>query len=255
VPHGLANDRWGTPGRFSVGRARRSPGLAAAGAEHGVDPRSGDIVTIDVDPLDPPAAYPAPPFEAVVPLGRSWSYSVADTKAPTGDQLIQVVADIVAAGGNTLLVLGPDEDGAPPTERLSALLSLGAWLRVNAQAVYGTRAWRQTRATTVEGIELRYTCTDDALYVITRGHPRRLTLTIPKIDMKQLPGYAAARASGARLVVRLLGYGPVEWEWNGPSLRLTIPGGAEPASAFAFRIGFGIAEATTYTFDWFTDLI
>lgn len=254
VPEGVVNDRWGTPGRLGNGAADRSPERADR-AEHGIDSRTGDYATVAVDPFDPPSSYPAPPFEAVVPLGRCWSLG-EDDDVPSGEQLIERVVDATSAGGNVLLVLSPDADGAPPATQLRSLLDLGAWLRSNGAAVYGTGAWHERGTTTAEGVRLRYTANAEALHIITCGHPRRLTLTIPSLDIKRIPGYAAARKAGNTLSVKLLGYGPVDSQWHGSSFELSVPGGAEPSNAFTFELRFGgPAASPNPTFDWFTDLI
>jgi alpha-L-fucosidase len=47
--------------------------------------------------------------------------------------------DIASKGGNYLLNVGPTAEGIIPQPSQDALREVGAWLKVNGEAVYGTR--------------------------------------------------------------------------------------------------------------------
>ena len=47
--------------------------------------------------------------------------------------------DIVAKGGNFLLNVGPGPDGEIDPEALDRLREIGEWMKVNSEAIYGTR--------------------------------------------------------------------------------------------------------------------
>ena len=51
-----------------------------------------------------------------------------------------MLVEIVAKGGNFLLNIGPDADGAFPDITLERLRDIGDWMAVNGEAIYGTRA-------------------------------------------------------------------------------------------------------------------
>ena len=54
-------------------------------------------------------------------------------------RLIQLLVEIVAKGGNFLLNVGPQPDGQLPAEALARMREIGAWMKVNGEAIYATR--------------------------------------------------------------------------------------------------------------------
>jgi alpha-L-fucosidase len=82
-----------------------------------------------------------------------------------------MLVDIVARGGNLLLNVGPSADGQIPLAQAVRLLGLGWWLRVNGDAVYGTRPWSTQAGVTADGRQVRYTARDGAVYALVQGAP------------------------------------------------------------------------------------
>lgn len=78
------------------------------------------------------------PWETCMTMGDSWSY-VPDDHYKTTQQLIHLLADVVAKGGNLLLNVGPDAEGNLPEPALQRMKEIGAWMRGNGEAIYATR--------------------------------------------------------------------------------------------------------------------
>ncbi len=72
-------------------------------------------------------------------MGGSWSYVPNDQYKPT-NIIIRNLVDIVAKGGNYLLNIGPGPDGTWHEEAYRKLDSIGAWMQVNGDAIYGSRS-------------------------------------------------------------------------------------------------------------------
>jgi alpha-L-fucosidase len=78
------------------------------------------------------------PWETCMTMGDSWSFVPNDNYKST-TQLIHILCDVVAKGGNLLLNVGPDAQGRLPVEALSRMKEMGAWLDINGKAIYSTR--------------------------------------------------------------------------------------------------------------------
>ena len=71
---------------------------------------------------------------------NSWSW-IEGHDYKTAPELINELIDVVAKNGVLLLNIGPKPDGTIAEPEQELLRSIGAWLRVHGEAVYGTRPW------------------------------------------------------------------------------------------------------------------
>jgi alpha-L-fucosidase len=125
--------------------------------------------------------------------------------------LVRLLVDVVARNGNLLIGVGPAPDGTLPDWQVAPLAGLGRWLKVNGEAVYGTRPWVVPATTTSEATAVRFTVTGDALYAI---------LDPPGARAFTLRGVAAADVRR----VTLLGVDdPVESSVGHGALSVTLP--------------------------------
>ena len=118
---------------------------------------------------------------------RSWGYIENDTfKSP--EFIVHQLIDVVSKNGNLLMNIGPRADGTIPDQVQQVLRDVGSWLKVNGDAIYGTRPWKifgegpthvvegsfndtNTRPYTPE--DFRFTAKGDSLYAIELGWPSK----------------------------------------------------------------------------------
>ncbi len=185
---------------------------------------------------------------------KSWGFIEHDTfKSP--EFVVHQLIDIVSKNGNLLMNVGPKPDGTIPDEVQQVLLSVGSWLKVNGDAIYGTRPWKvygegpakvvggsfnDTKATEYSAEDFRFTTKGGKLYAIEMGWPTSGEAVIHSLGTKSA-GPEMKVAS-----VTLLGSdAQVKFEQQEDGLHVQVPAQApEPGKfAYAFRIeGSGISQ-------------
>jgi alpha-L-fucosidase len=191
VPDGVVNDRW-TQVRLPHNRLARAAYLRFASVALRVMARMGKPLPVpaatfhsdyETHEYAMPATPPERPWELIRGTGRSFGYNAEETAADslTGADLIALLADVVAHGGNLLINVGPDGTGRIPDLQTQPLLDLGAWLDVHGEAIYGTRTWTQPAGLTGDGDQVRFTRRGDTVHAIllTRQPADPLTIRMP----------------------------------------------------------------------------
>lgn len=85
------------------------------------------------------------PWEECRGIGYSFGYNQNEDIRDynTSQTLILMLIDIVSHGGNLLLDIGPDAHGEIPQVMKDRLTDIGAWLKINGEAIYGSRRWKE----------------------------------------------------------------------------------------------------------------
>jgi alpha-L-fucosidase len=166
-------------------------------------------------------------WEATRGIGHSYGYN--QNEGPQDylsvAELVHSLVDIVSKNGNLLLNVGPRVDGTIPELQRERLLGLGAWLRVNGDAIFDTRPWLVADGQTTRGSAVRFTQKGEALYAIVLDAPQAGTVELENLE--------AGNETG---IVLLGNDAPLRWTQQGDRLTITMPGLEEAAPAYALKI-------------------
>jgi alpha-L-fucosidase len=80
-------------------------------------------------------------WEANLTMGMAWQYQPRNEVYKSGLDLIKLLYETRAKGGNLLLNVGPKPDGELPIEQEERLREMALWMFVNQEAIYSVRPW------------------------------------------------------------------------------------------------------------------
>ncbi len=88
-----------------------------------------------IPPVNEPLDYP---WETCMTMANSWSYVPNDAyKSPR--EILMNLCTVVSRGGNYLLNIAPDANGEWENKAYENLKSIGEWMKLNGEAIYGSR--------------------------------------------------------------------------------------------------------------------
>lgn len=172
----------------------------------------------------------------------SWSYTT-DLEIKPLRMVLHGFIDLVSKNGCLMLNISPKADGTIPTEQQEVLRELGAWLRVNGEAIYETRPWQVygegptklekgghfIKEPTYTAEDIRYTRSKDDLFLYATFLGR------PEAGKKLV--LSAVRMPTFVQKVEMLGSAePVVWEEGPRGLTLRMPAEAPSELAVCFKI-------------------
>lgn len=183
---------------------------------------------------------------------------VQNPKYISAGRIIQQLADVVAKNGSLLLNIGPCADGSFHPEAVKQLHRIGDWLKVNGEAIYSTRPFavsgegdtvmededyniERVKQQIRDGIEMesgsykltgndvRFTQTDEAVYVIGFGAPEGGKLRLRTLRQGGPMGeIRSARLLGAA--------GDLAFERDENSIAFTLPERLPFEEGFVIRL-------------------
>jgi alpha-L-fucosidase len=108
-------------------------------------------------------------WEANFTMGTAWQYQPQNELYKTGGQVIDILVETRAKGGNLLLNIGPKPDGELPIEQEERLREVALWMQVNQECIYSVRPWVITNEQNIWYTKAK---NEDTVYAIVKQQPR-----------------------------------------------------------------------------------
>jgi alpha-L-fucosidase len=163
-----------------------------------------------------------------------------------------MLADIVSKNGNLMLSVPLQRDGQPDADEIKIVSEIGAWLKINGDAIYATRPWKvygegpSTKAAekgqfdgqkdvsdkpfTPEDIRFTQSKDGKTLYAIVLEIPKDGQVTIKSLATN------SANWPGKIGSVRLVGGGKLKFTRDADGLHVSMPDKFDGKVAFALKI-------------------
>jgi len=156
---------------------------------------------------------------------------------------------VVSKNGNLLLNIGPRGDGSIPEPARDILLEMGDWLKLNGEAIYGSRPWtrfgegptevvggtfqdRNAKPYTPE--DFRFTTQGPVLYAIGLGWPAARDDGRQELLIRSLA--PSALAAPVKRVTLLADRSDIPFTQDAAGLHLRVPKDPVGRHAYVFKI-------------------
>jgi alpha-L-fucosidase len=173
-----------------------------------------------------------PKWQSCTTFGTSYGYLAAEEdpdyphKIKSVEEVIHEMVEIISRNGNFLINIGPKADGTIPVWQVERLRAMGKWLKINGEAIYGSRYWKVNEQ---ENEQLSFTCKGKKLYAIKHARP-----DAPFV-IEATAGWEKKQVKSVRLIGSDM---DVDWEISAQGLRITPPEDlGESLHAWTFEIG------------------
>jgi alpha-L-fucosidase len=143
-------------------------------------------------------------------ISQSFGFNWQDTEnnVISSKAFVDMFVNIVSRGGNLLLIVNLDKDGALPQVQEKRLKDIGKWLKVNGEGIYSTRVY-----SVISENNVRFTRSKDnkTVYAISLEWPG-----------KQLELKSVEPAKDSKIY--LLGYSePLKWNYKNGITTISMP--------------------------------
>jgi alpha-L-fucosidase len=144
-------------------------------------------------------------WEANFTMGTAWQYQPQNEVYKTGGQVIDILVETRAKGGNLLLNIGPKPDGELPIEQEERLREVALWMQVNQECIYGVRPWVITNE---QNIWFTKSKAENTVYAIVKQQPRWVRGQWRDIVLKSVSASPATQVTVLGQNGRVLEYSP-----------------------------------------------
>ena len=185
----------------------------------------------------------------------SWHYDrgIFERKGyKPASSVVRMLADIVSKNGNLMLSVPLRRDGQPDELEIEIVKDIGAWLKVNGEAIYATRPWKiygegpstivaekgqfdgqkdvSDKPFTSEDIRFTQSKDGKTLYAIALELPTDGQFTVKSLatDSPQWPGKIGS--------VQLVGGGQLRFTRDAAGLHVSLPEKFDGKIAFALKV-------------------